>query len=354
MDYLDIVWDTYWATYGEAMPVDVWTMHVYVLSEQDEGDADVAVGADTSLRIPFASDGNCADPNTICHAEHDDMDLFRNQVVLMRQWMKDHGQQSKPLLLTEFGILKPFHYPWPGHPDSDGICSVVTCPSPSTEPDCFCDESNRTFNPARVGDFLLSTLDYLLNESDADLGLPADENRLVQQVLWYRLATENVDGLGHASNIADPDTMAGDEWALTSVGQEWQDYAQAIPPTVSLLARPVPTTTGYFLPEGSAAVELVANVINNGNVAASDAVTVTFYTSEEPRQVLGSTVVEGIPGCARREVSASLLTAWPGAAIGPNEYVFEIGLDGGVADTGEGIVEVFGHVTFLPVALRSS
>jgi hypothetical protein len=349
VDYLDIVWDSYLAKYGEPMPVDVWTMHIYVLSEQDEGDAHLAVGADASKRIPFAADGNCADPDTICHAEHDDFDLFKGQVVLMREWMEQHGQQEKPLLLTEFGILKPYHY--------YGLCSVEQCP-PGDVDGCFCDEGKQTFHPGRVSDFLLATLTYLLGENDPSIGFPADNDRLVQQVLWYRLATREVDGLGHASNIADPDETSGGEWALTAVGQEWQEYVREIPPTVNLRATSVPATTGHLLPGGDASVTLIAHMVNNGNSAVSDALTVTFYSAGAEREFLGSTAVTSVPGCARRGVAVRMTVVWPGAEVGSNEYVFELDSGNAVAETdesdneGAGTAHVYGEAVFLPMAVR--
>ena len=359
MDYLDIVWDTYVTRYGEPIPVDVWSMHIYVLSEQDDGDAHLAVGADPSLRIPFAHDGNCANPATLCHSEHDKISLFKGQVVRMRQWMKDHGQQDKPLVLTEFGILKPFHYPDPYNPKSDGFCSVITCPSPDNEPDCFCDEANKTFHPTRVATFLESTLAYLLSAKDLALGFPADNNRLVQQLLWFRLATNTLDGLGHASNLADPDEPGpGGEWALTTVGQTWQDFVQALTPTVNLRTTAVLTTTGYLLPGGDASVTLLAHGVNNGDSEMSDVVTVTFYADEALTIPLGSTTLTSVPGCARREVSVALQATWPGIGTGPRNYWFRLDSGGAVTETDEsdntgvGTAYIYGHAAFLPVALR--
>ena len=359
MDYLDIVWDSYLITYGEPMPVDVWTMHIYILAETGHGDAHLAIGADESLAIGFNKD--CDDPSTYCHAEHDDVSIFVDHVIRMRQWMKDHGQQDKPLILTEFGILKPFHYPWPDpeNPNSDGICSVITCPSPSTELDCFCDESKRTFHPLRVSVYLTSTVEYLRTAVDPDLGFPADENRLVQQWLWYLLATQYVDGLGHPSNLADPASMGPDgEWELTVVGQTWQDYVRAITPTVNLRATAVPTSTGYLLPGGDASVRLLASAVNNGDVVVTDTVTVTFYADAELTAPLGSTTLPQVPGCARREVSVSLRTTWPGVGAGVHDYWFELDSPAELPESDEtdnvgiGSVHVFAHAFYMPLCLR--
>ena len=57
---------------------------------------------------------------------------------MMRTWMKNHGQQNKPLLLTEFGINLPYDY--------YGTCNSTMCPAEG----CFCDTNGETFYPARV------------------------------------------------------------------------------------------------------------------------------------------------------------------------------------------------------------
>lgn len=46
------------------------------------------------------------------------MIVFDEQIRDMRQWMKDHGQQDKPLLLTEFSVLYPYIQ------DPGGTCFV--------------------------------------------------------------------------------------------------------------------------------------------------------------------------------------------------------------------------------------
>ena len=115
LQYLDIVWQTYRATYGVNMPVDVWNMHLYILPEalsngQPNGIANVALGTNPALAIRESGDNaaNCPNPNVYCWAEHDDLNVFASQVVAMRTWMKAHGQQNKPLILSEYSLLYPF------------------------------------------------------------------------------------------------------------------------------------------------------------------------------------------------------------------------------------------------------
>ena len=125
-----------------AMPVDVWNMHIYVLPEVESNGqtpnsiANVALGTDPTLG-KRGSGGNwqqCADPDVYCFAEHDDLTIFGEQVVAMRQWMKNHGQQQKPLILSEFSILYPYV-------DDGDSCYIQ-------------DEFGNCFTPERVTSFM--------------------------------------------------------------------------------------------------------------------------------------------------------------------------------------------------------
>ena len=345
MQYLDIVWDAYLAKYGEPMPVDVWTMHIYVLSETGLGDALIALGTDPGLRIPY--NNICSDPNSYCHAEHDDIDLFAEQVVRMRQWMKQHGQQERPLLLTEFGLLKPYNY--------YGVCSATTCP-PGGVDGCFCDENRETFHPARVAEFHEAVQDYLLHASDPNLGHPFDEYRLVQQSLWYSLATDGPADVGHASNLVDPD--AG--YACTVPGESWEDVAKAIPPTPNLLVTGVPGATGHAMGAGGpGTAKLSAVVMNNGNIASDQTVVVTFYSDRWLRNPVGTTtLLGGLGGCARREV---VVEAWATSPTwGPGVHQFWVKVDSSNAldeahetdNVGTGTVEIGLVRAILPLVLR--
>jgi hypothetical protein len=44
------------------------------------------------------------------------------------------------------------------------------------------------FDYPQVRDFMLGSFDVMLNTTDAEWGLPADGNRLVQRWCWYSLA----------------------------------------------------------------------------------------------------------------------------------------------------------------------
>ena len=181
LQYLEKVWQTYQQRYQTTIPVDVWNMHLYILPEAQpdgtpNGVANVALGTDPALAIRESGDKKerCAEPGVYCWAEHDDLTVFAQQVVAMRTWMKQHGEQDKPLILTEYSQLYPFA-------DYDDPVNPTRC--------FLMDEYGKCFTQARVTSFLNRTFDYLESATDANLGYPLDGNRLVQQWMWYSVNT---------------------------------------------------------------------------------------------------------------------------------------------------------------------
>jgi hypothetical protein len=61
----------------------------------------------------------------------------------------------------------------------------------------------------------------MLNTTDAELGLPADDNRLVQRWCWYSLADIHY----RAGNLADATTGQ-----LTPLGRDFKAYLDAYTP----------------------------------------------------------------------------------------------------------------------------
>ena len=143
LKWLDRLLDYYQATYSEPMPVDVWNIHNMILQEK-QGDWGCGIPkglTETSGRLYQAQDND----NIVC---------FRQHILDFRAWMREHGQRDKPLIITEYGVLLPVEY---------------------------------GFSVERVNAFMTATFDYLLSARDAELGYPADEDRLVQRWLWFSL-----------------------------------------------------------------------------------------------------------------------------------------------------------------------
>jgi len=350
MQYLDIVWDTYLKKYGTSMPVDVWNMHLYILSETGDGDAHIALGTDPALAIRHSF--NCNDPTTYCYAEHDSLTLFAEQVVRMRQWMADHGERNKPLILSEYSLLLPYDYPTPENPN--GKCSVQTCTGdPNLWKYCFCDENQRTFYPQRVANFMVETFNYLLTAADASLGYPQDSNRLVQQWLWFSLETSLA---GSASNLVNSTV---NPFQLTVPGQTWNGYVAAIAPQINLLPTSVPAVVKNASDGTSpVTVTLSADIRNNGNRQLSTPVLVTFYSDAALMSPLGSVALNELGGCGTFQQTVSV--AWSNVPTGAHYFWVEVDSEKSINESSEsdnvmqGLVLVNAQKLYMPLVVRGS
>jgi hypothetical protein len=174
LQYLDMVLDAYRSTYGESIPVDVWNVHGFVLREErGSWGVDIPPGFSVNEGRLFELE------------DHDNMGIFREQIVTFRRWMKDRGERDKPLLVSEYGILMPADY---------------------------------GFSPDEVRDFMFATFDFFTTATDPDLGYQADGNRLVQRWAWYSLS----DTVYATGNLFDPDTGQ-----ITSLGLAYGSYTSS-------------------------------------------------------------------------------------------------------------------------------
>lgn len=167
--YLDRVLAAYGARYGEPMPADLWSIHLYVLREErDAWGVGIPPGIDVSRGELWEVD------------DHDRLDLIEAQILAFRSWMAARGYRERPLAVTEYGILMPEAYGFP---------------------------------PKRVQAFMLSTFDLFLTLRDESLGLADDSHRLVQQWAWFSLAYDEYP----TGNLAD---LANG--TLTSLGEAYR------------------------------------------------------------------------------------------------------------------------------------
>jgi hypothetical protein len=172
--YLDLVLQKYERRYGSKIPVDVWNVHGFILREK--------VG-DWGCQIPC---GLSATEGELYGLEdHDNMTIFKDQIVRFRQWMKDNGERNKPLIVSEYGILFPEYL---------------------------------GYDRARVEAFMLATFDYFRTAKSSSLGYPADGNRLVQAWNWFSLDRPYGPAERH-SHLFDPDTKQ-----ITSLGTAYGNY----------------------------------------------------------------------------------------------------------------------------------
>jgi hypothetical protein len=193
LEYLTHIWNSYQARYGEDIPVDVWNVHNFIFREQCDGHgADVPPGCTTCDLHPATGDP-CYGwiPDEVSDASHYAMEIFGQQIRAMRQWMKDHGQQNKPLIVSEYGIV---------YQHEEGMD-----------------------DPELVQNFMLDTFNFFMEAKDCDLGMPSDECRLVQRWALYSLDDR------YQSTSFNPSSVLIDPYTgqITPLGQAFANYAEA-------------------------------------------------------------------------------------------------------------------------------
>lgn len=178
LQYLTEIWDDYQTTYSTTMPVDVWNVHNFIIQEKARAwGADIPPGVD-------AQEGAYVDhPET-----HIDMTIFDEQIRAFRQWMKERGQQEKPLVVSEYGVL--YHNGLMGLPDQ----------------------------PSYVQEFMIATFDYFYKTKDCSIGPTNDSCRLVQQWNWYSL-DDTWGSFNPYSRLFDPTTLQ-----ITATGIRFRQY----------------------------------------------------------------------------------------------------------------------------------
>lgn len=171
--YLERVLAAYEREFGAPMPVDVWNIHNFILREEaDSWGVGIPPGFDETQGALYEI------------ADHDDMEIFAQQIIGFRYWMWKQGQRNKPLIISEYGILMPPDYGFP---------------------------------PEAVKKFMGDSFDFFLSARDEEIGYPEDDNRLVQQWCWYSLG----DTLYYTSNLFDPQTLV-----ITPLGEAFGEYVR--------------------------------------------------------------------------------------------------------------------------------
>ena len=339
LQYLDIVWDQYLALYGHPLPTDVWTFHSYALPEvayfdpQIDSAAALALGTDRSLALKDArvqttsgviyTDRNlCAQEDVMCIAEVDDVELFKQAVVDMRRWMKDHGQQAKPLILTEWSNLYQL--------------DVI-------------DEFGNQMTYARSAAYLDATVAYLETAADADLGYPYDGYRLVQRWNWFQPNPISPTRVGGSSILFDP---AG---TITAVGERYsqriQAQAAAEPGYVDLIVDPIEVSGTLVDQETLTANKEIAVLVRNvGTLVTQEPATIIFR-DEEGQSIGVGQIPAGLYGCSvyvGRETNT-----WYDIPVGTRSFTAEIASVEEPAErrsnnTSQGTVHAGRHGYFLP------
>jgi hypothetical protein len=195
--YLEQVWSAYSSRYGQTMQVDVWNLHIFILPEQAGGwGAGIPAGLDATQGATYCLVDRTDNRNFL---------LAWDQIVSFRTWMKNHDQQNKPLIITEYGVLFA-DWVLPGQ-----------------------------FTPEQVRDsFMYPSFNYFLNQTNASIGYPSDGNRLVQRWIWYSLDddtrswnygqyVQNYNGNLFSSGLE------GVPLGMSTLGIYWQQYVAPLP-----------------------------------------------------------------------------------------------------------------------------
>ncbi len=286
LKYLDRVWEEYKRRYGQTMPVDIWNIHGFMLREKhyypgcpDCWGADIPAGLTETTGILYGL------------RDTDKLDTFKQQIITFRRWMYDKGEGDKRLIISEYGPLIPYGY---------------------------IDEEGKEFTRERYREFLYGGFDWMQSATDAALGCPADENRLVQQWIWFSLDCRPTIFGG---NLFDPDTKQ-----ITELGQDWEAYvndpARMPEPHANLF--PLRLSTEPDVPISSQPVTLTlrAEIANSGSLPVTEAFTVRFVDAYGT--LIGDAVVSKVRCCGG---TAFAQVVWPNLL--PGTYQVQVWVDPG-------------------------
>jgi len=174
LQYLDLILAAYRDQFGQAMPIDVWNVHNFILQEKRDGwGVDIPPGLSVDDGTLYTID------------DSDNLAIFRRQIIDFRRWMADRGYRNSELIVSEYGVLMPADY---------------------------------GFSEERVRNFMLETFDFFTTATDTAIGLPGDGNRLVQRWCWYSLSDE----VYPTGNLID--NVSGQ---MTALGQAYAAYIQS-------------------------------------------------------------------------------------------------------------------------------
>lgn len=290
LQYLDKVLASYFTQFGQALPVDGWAIHNFILNEASCAhykDNAVCWGAD----IPPTIDA--IDGLRIQVRDNDNFDLFKQQIVRFRQWMKSRGYGDKPVYLSEYGVLMP---------------NIFSPPD--------------DFPPSRVNAFMNKTFDYLLNTTDPLTGDPADGYRLVQRLSWYSMS-DNVNFNGYLferNSTTDP-------YHLSEMGSNYAAYTAPLTTTADFAPVQLMTTPSAPLAkDGKTTLTLKARIANSGNAATGQSAIVRFY-DKNPAQggvQIGTDQTVTLAGCG---ATADVTVQWPNVV--PASYQVYVNIDPG-------------------------
>lgn len=295
--------------YGTKLPADLWNVHAFILNEEAGGwGCDLPPGMVTPSLAKRRNLWDC-----------DDMTIFKEQIHDFRQWMDDHGERDKPLIVSEYGILMPS---WLCDGDETHYHSYCGY-KPNGKP------NGRPYDYPRVTAFMQATFDYFLGVDpdgiDSALGYPADGNRLVQAWNWYSLNEDWMynGNLFHSGNKQ-----------ITALGEDFRDYAT---PLIVGYKDLLPWELSFeHIPELFAGdpvtVTVSSKVFNMGNEAAEN-VLVRFWDGEPGAgtQLSSDQIVSNVP--SRYQGAPTAAITWTTVATDVHDIYVEVNPEQSITET---------------------
>ena len=159
--WLEKAMAAYQQNHGVKMPVDVWNIHVQILQEGSPQNPNA--GAGVPVGIDPVAEGLV--PRQYSLPDNADPEILKTMVLDFRDWMAAQGERNKPLIISEMGVLYPSIYLVEGGSEVE----------------------RQQRGDRAIELFMAETFDWLYHTTDAQLGYPGDENRLVQRWLWFSL-----------------------------------------------------------------------------------------------------------------------------------------------------------------------
>lgn len=221
---------------------------------------------------------------------------------------------------------------------------------------------------------MTSILDYVLNQKDSSLGNPFDENRLVQQSLWWSLNHDvQPDPYQTSGYSCYPNCTFMVDSLLGATTQQayrahWVAYVsdaahpEASVPRVNLATGSTETTPAFYAqPTGPVTFTLKAYIYNSGNTTSNPgAVQANFYQGRhgQPGAIpIGNPqVVEDLCGCGDRIlVQQTWMIPGTPPSAGDYDWYVSVTIDGQEKAFGSGTATIGApSSTFLPIVLKDS
>ncbi len=258
--YLDRILETYLEEFGEPLPADLWVTHAYILCEKcypfKAPGEPFAWGA---CWVPDWPSYNAALPHATFYSVYDhwNVEIFKDRLVDMRQWMYDNGYRDHPLLIAEYGVL--FY---------EGLVY-----------------EGAEYQKASQ-DFMYAGFDWMRSARDPVLGYALDDDRLIQRWAWYSL---DHDEWYYGGNLFSPHSHQP-----TAFGSAYGNYTAQITPTVDLNL--LNFSYSHLEPPYPLKYTATFTIANAGDVTA-DALSAYVYDQKNPAVNLVQTQLAALPCC---------------------------------------------------------